>query len=411
MASLTKRSYCGTAGREREAIVLAGGFGTRLAHVVPDFCKPMAPVAKEPFLRRIFDLLDAAGFAHVIVADGYRREQIENYFMGTYRGLEIDYSPEDNPLLTGGAAKKALAMCRKNEVFIVNGDTWFDVDFGGMEETLIAHPEALCCIAVKPMLGIDRYGTVEVSTDESVLGFREKAACAKGFINAGTYLIRKTALDNEPDIFSLEEGWFPEVAAEGRLVAFECCGDFIDIGVPEDYIRAQDMFANAGGSFKLALFDRDGTINVDTGHLHRIGDVEFIEGTVGIMRRYSEDPSWRIAVVTNQAGIAKGMYSVEDMRKLHRAMAGMLSEQGVEVDAWYFCPHHPDFTGECECRKPSPGMLQRAIRDFRTNPAGCVMYGDKDSDRLAAEFSGISFIDVAEFSEMGVTCGKSIRKE
>ena len=116
-------AYRGTADRIREAVVLAGGFGTRLAHVVPDVCKPMAPVAGEPFLRRVLDQLDAAGFARVVVADGYRREQIESYFAGAYRGLEVDYSPEDSPLLTGGAVKKALSVCTRPEVFVLNGDT------------------------------------------------------------------------------------------------------------------------------------------------------------------------------------------------------------------------------------------------------------------------------------------------
>ena len=119
--------------RMREAIILAGGFGTRLAHVVPDVCKPMAPVAGGPFLRYVLDQLDAAGFGHVVIADGYRREQIEQYFMGTYRGLQIDYSPEDEPLLTGGAVKRALALCESPYVFVLNGDTWFDVDFAAME--------------------------------------------------------------------------------------------------------------------------------------------------------------------------------------------------------------------------------------------------------------------------------------
>ncbi|WP_165173758.1 NTP transferase domain-containing protein, partial [Adlercreutzia sp. ZJ242] len=137
---MTRAEYRGTAGRSREAVVLAGGFGTRLAHVVPGVCKPMAPVAGEPFLRRVLDQLDAAGFARVVIADGYRREQIENYFMGTYRGLEVDYSPEDAPLLTGGALKGALALCARPEVFVLNGDTYLDADFAAMERALAADP-------------------------------------------------------------------------------------------------------------------------------------------------------------------------------------------------------------------------------------------------------------------------------
>lgn len=384
-------AYRGTAGRMREAVVLAGGFGTRLAHAVPGACKPMAPVAGEPFLRRVLDQLDAAGFARVVIADGYRREQIESYFMGTYRGLEVDYSPEDSPLLTGGAVRRALRTCTRPEVFVLNGDTWLDVDFDEMEATLAAHPDARCCIAAKRMRGFDRYGTLDVDPDGRIQVFREKAPCAEGLINGGTYLIRRGALEAEPDVFSLEGDWFARVVVDGALVACEAQGGFIDIGVPEDYERAQEMFAGAGDSHRLALFDRDGTVNVDTVHMHRIEDCELIEPTVELMRRYSEDPAWRVAVVTNQAGIAKGLYSVGDMRLLHQQMAEMLRERGVEVDAWYFCPHHPDYTGGCACRKPAPGMLLRAMRDFRADPVECVMYGDSPKDESAAYCASVDF--------------------
>lgn len=405
---MSSTAYRGTAGRTREAVVLAGGFGTRLAHVVPDVCKPMAPVAGEPFLRRVLDQLDAAGFARVVIADGYRREQIEGCFMGTYRGLEVDYSPEDSPLLTGGAVKRALRLCTQSEVFVLNGDTWLDVDFGAIEDALAARPRAKCCIAAKRMRDLDRYGTLDVVPDGCIRAFREKTPYVEGLINGGTYLVRRDALEAEPDVFSLESDWFARVVADGALVACETRGGFIDIGVPEDYERAQAMFTGVGDTCRLAMFDRDGTVNVDTVHMHRIGDCEFIEPTVDAMRRYSDDPAWRVAVVTNQAGIAKGFYTVADMRLLHRQMAAMLRERGVEVDAWYFCPHHPDFTGECACRKPAPGMLQRAMRDFRADPAGCVMYGDKGSDRLAAEAAGIPFTDVKKLSDADAA---SLRKE
>lgn len=399
----------GTAGRIREAIILAGGFGTRLAHVLPNVCKPMAPVAGEPFLRRILDQLDNAGFARVVIADGYRREQIESRFMGTYRGLEVDYSPEDTPLLTGGAVKRALSMCTQSEVFVLNGDTWFDVDFDAMEETLATYIKAKCCMAVKRMFDFDRYGTLSIDSDGYVRDFLEKAPCSDGFINGGAYLLRRETLEDEDDVFSLESDWFARIAPEGMLVACEMGGGFIDIGVPADYEKAQTMFAGVGESHRLAMFDRDGTVNVDTGHMHRLEDCELIESTVEIMRCYSKDPAWRIAVVTNQAGIAKGLYTVDDMRLLHRGMADMLKEYGVEADAWYFCPHHPSITGECGCRKPAPGMLERAMLDYRARPDECVMYGDKDTDREAAESAGVNFKAIGRLPMKDVCAG--VRRE
>lgn len=382
--------------RTREAVILAGGFGTRLAKAVPNICKPMAPVAGRPFLRYLLDQLDERGFQHVIIADGYRREQIEEYFMGTYRGLELEYSPEDSPLLTGGAIKKALNLCSDDYVYILNGDTWFDVDFEAMEKVADSgFPDVV--IAAKRMRDFDRYGTLDVAENGIIHAFKEKAPCTEGLINGGVYLLRKNILKSYPDKFSLETEFFESTVGAGKFCAVECAGCFIDIGIPEDYERAQKLFAdNRRKSYRLALFDRDGTINLDTGHLHEPDKIRLIDSTVDIMRHYAEDPSWRIAVVTNQAGIAKGLYSVHEMDATNRAMETMLEACGARVDAWYYCPHHPDYTGPCECRKPKPGMLIRAMRDFDANPIECVMYGDSEKDCEAARASGVRFVHVGK---------------
>lgn len=381
----------------REAIVLAGGFGTRLAHVVPDVCKPMAPVAGRPFLRFIMDQLAAAGFDRVVVADGYRREQIEDFFGSAYRGMSIEYSPEETPLLTGGAVKRALSGCESDWVFVLNGDTWLDVDFAAMEAGAADAPEnATAVIAVKRMRDFERYGTVDVDACGSLTAFHEKRPCEEGLINAGVYLLRRDALNNMSEKFSLESDYFEHVVGDGALYAAECSGGFIDIGVPGDYELAQTMLAPLAKSWKLAMFDRDGTINVDTGHLHEPEKLELIPSTVDIMRGYSDDPDFKVVVVTNQAGIAKGLYTETDMRRLHRYMEDELEKLGVHVDAWYFCPHHPDYTGPCECRKPAPGMLLAAMRDFDSSPSGSVMFGDKAGDASAAMRAGVSFMWAGE---------------
>ena len=378
--------------RTREAIVLAGGFGTRLAHVVPDVCKPMAPVAGRPFLRYIMDQLDEARFDRAVVADGYRREQIEGFFGSAYRGLQVEYSPEDEPLFTGGAVKQALAKCHNDWVFVLNGDTWLDVDFAAMEAAAAKAPANVqAVIAVKRMKDFERYGTVDVDACGLITAFHEKQPCADGLINAGVYLTRREALDAMPEKFSLENDFFEKVVAGGALAACECDGGFIDIGVPEDYELAQTMLAPLAKRWRLAMFDRDGTINVDTGHLHEVGKLELIPETVREMARYAADPEYKVVVVTNQAGIAKGLYAEADMRNLHRYMEDELWKLGARVDAWYFCPHHPDFAGECDCRKPAPGMLLAAMRDFDADATDCVMYGDKPSDEAAAMAVGIDF--------------------
>jgi D-glycero-alpha-D-manno-heptose 1-phosphate guanylyltransferase len=381
--------------RVREAIVLAGGFGTRLAHVVPDVCKPMAPVAGRPFLRFLMDQLAEAGFERVILADGYRREQIEKFFGAFYRGMDVLYSSEDDPLFTGGAVKKALTKCEGDWAFVLNGDTWLDVDFTAMEAVgLYSGGETDAVLAVKPMCDFDRYGTIEVSDEGVIEAFNEKQPCDTGLINAGVYLVRADALVEMPDKFSLEKDFFSKNVGDHRLRACRCEGGFIDIGVPEDYERAQVLMAPFARRWKLAMFDRDGTINIDTGHLHEPNKIKLIPSTIRIMQRYMQDSGYKIVVVTNQAGIAKGLYGVNEMRETHRAMQRMLEAFGVHVDAWYYCPHHPDVTGPCECRKPAPGMLLGAMRDFDADPRECIMYGDKDTDRAAAEAAAVRFVQV-----------------
>lgn len=138
-----------------------------------------------------------------------------------------------------------------------------------------------------------------------------------------------------------------------------------------------------------AFFDRDGTINVDYGHVYRTEDLDFIPGVPELIRGYNEQQI-PVIVITNQAGIAKGMYTQAQMRAFHDGMnARLLREYGAHIDAFYFCPHHPYYTGPCDCRKPKPGMLLRAAREWKIDLAASVMYGDKEKDRQAAEAAGV----------------------
>lgn len=140
---------------------------------------------------------------------------------------------------------------------------------------------------------------------------------------------------------------------------------------------------------KAAFFDRDGTINVNFGHVYKPEDLVFVSGTPEIIRHYNQ-MNIPVLVVTNQAGIAKGYYTEEDMHHFHRYMNEKLrQEYGAHIDAFYFCPHHPDFTGPCACRKPQPGMFFKAAKEWNLSLPDCVMYGDKESDRIAAERAGI----------------------
>lgn len=222
-----------------EAIVLAGGFGTRLSHIVSDVPKPMATVCGQPFLKYIFEYLSQNGVNHIILAVGYKSEIIQEHFCDNYNGISITYSLEDTPLGTGGAIKKALECCKENDVFIINGDTYFDVDLKKMK-AFHSEKDSNLSIAVKSMSNFERYGVVVIE-DNKIKKFEEKKPTLKGKINGGVYLINGKIMSavNE-NSFSFEK-----VILESGLVdiyAFESNGYFIDIGVPEDYYRAQIDF-------------------------------------------------------------------------------------------------------------------------------------------------------------------------
>lgn len=143
---------------------------------------------------------------------------------------------------------------------------------------------------------------------------------------------------------------------------------------------------------KAAFFDRDGTINTNIGHLYRAEDLAFIPGRPELIRWYNQN-GYLVIVITNQAGIAKGYYTAEDMHQLHSEMnRRLLLQWGAHIDQFYFCPHHPDFTGPCHCRKPEPGMLEQAIQDFDIDVSQSILYGDQVWDIQAGERCGIRSI-------------------
>ena len=224
-----------------EAIVLAGGFGTRLAHVVSDVPKPMAPVAGKPFLEYILQDLVQNGVKHIAIAVHHKKEVIMDYFGTEFCGIPIDYSVEDVPLKTGGAIKKALSLCREERVFVINGDTFYRVPLKEMQAFADGFGGPVV-IAVKGMTDFSRYGKVDVDESRIITCFHEKEFCTRGYINGGVYNISRMALESYPEAFSIEEIYFPEILKKRGIAAFPCNGYFIDIGIPEDYEKAQHDF-------------------------------------------------------------------------------------------------------------------------------------------------------------------------
>ncbi|WP_434637396.1 nucleotidyltransferase family protein [Sulfurimonas sp. NW7] len=219
-----------------EAIILAGGLGTRLQSVVSDVPKPMAPIKDVPFLEYILKYLKKNGVSRAILSVGYKWEIIKEYFGDNFDGIELIYSVENEPLGTGGAIKKALSKVNSKKVYIINGDTFFNVDL----KTLDLSDKSKIQLSLKKMYNYDRYGSVEVDENSNVTKFTEKSFQEVGNINGGIYLVTKDIFDSF-DVavkFSFEE--FMENNFEDLHVTAQIFEDyFIDIGIPEDYARAQ----------------------------------------------------------------------------------------------------------------------------------------------------------------------------
>jgi D-glycero-alpha-D-manno-heptose 1-phosphate guanylyltransferase len=226
----------------REAVILAGGFGTRLQSVVADVPKPMAPVNGKPFLEYLLNYALQQGIQHVVLSTGYKHEVIENYFGTSYKTLAISYAQEVTPLGTGGGIQLALKKCKEKNVVILNGDSFFEVDLKVMEQKHDAVKSEFS-IAAKKMFNFNRYGIIQTQGSK-ISAFEEKREVAEGIINAGVYIIdrEKFLALNLPEKFSMEKDYMEKFFPTHEFNAFEFNGYFIDIGIPEDYEKAQEDF-------------------------------------------------------------------------------------------------------------------------------------------------------------------------
>ena len=373
-----------------ECVVLAGGKGTRLRSVVSDLPKCMAPVAGRPFLAWLLDDLREAGFDHIILSLGYKHEAVEAWVATRPDRDSITCVVEEEPLGTGGGVRLALRQAREDAVFILNGDTFFGVDYAAMQ-AFHRQSGAQATLALKPLRDFDRYGEVTLDRQGRITAFREKRPCAEGLINGGVYLLQREALAGMPDRFSLEKDYFEPQAKSAGLAGFRSEGYFIDIGIPADYARAQRDFA--GGAYRnfpydALLLDRDGVINVlrPNDYVKTVDEFVFCDGALEALRRLN--PCFRrIVIVTNQRGVGRGLMTETDLAEIHDWMLARIREAGGRIDRIYVCtavdPADPR-------RKPNPGMAREVRADFPDiEVARSILVGDSASDLEFARRAGI----------------------
>lgn len=236
------KAFAVSAVKLMEAIVLAGGFGTRLREVIDNVPKPMAPIRGRPFLEILLSSLAQKGFSRVVLSIGYMATVISDHFGNTFKGMEIAYAIEDTPLGTGGALRLALEACAQERVFVFNGDTYLDLEV----EQLSLHWNMNQKLIVVGRCVPDtfRYGRLILEGNQ-ISAFAEKGIKGKGLINAGCYVVSKNLLDGFPvnKAFSFEEDFLMNETCRSRIDVFVTNGRFIDIGIPEDYWLAQTLLS------------------------------------------------------------------------------------------------------------------------------------------------------------------------
>ena len=370
----------------REAVILAGGFGTRLSHVVSNVPKPMAPVYGKPFLCYVIDRLVDAGVQRIVLATGYKHECIEAYFGSQYREAEIVYSHEDTPLFTGGAIRQAAAHLKSDDFVVLNGDTLFDINLQQLYDFHISR-QAHLSVALRRVEDTSRYGSVTCH-DERIVAFHEKTdSTGAGDINGGIYILNKNWLlsHTQAGKFSFEKELMQPFAGQEGFYGLSFNNYFIDIGIPEDYFRAQREFGQIFPQDEFLFLDRDGVLNrqIVGDYVRNWSMWEWLPGVLETMpvlaKRYK-----RIFLVSNQQGVGKGLMTADDLEDIHRNMMAEIQAAGGRIDRIYTCTelestHSPN-------RKPETGMALQAQKDFpEVDFHRSLMAGDTITDMLFAQ--------------------------
>lgn len=371
-----------------QALILAGGLGTRLQKVVSDLPKPMAPVGGKPFLYYLINYLQKNGATEIIFLTGHKAKAIDDYISTLNIPVQLRTVRETQPLGTGGALFNVWNEL-EGEFFLLNGDSFFDADLRLMLEYFHTHAyDAL--MALHFTEDASRYGCVAYNEQYQVREFIEKGQIpdtqADCMINSGIYLFKKESLlpfyqSHQGKALSLEKEVFPQLVFENRLHAIPMGGMFIDIGIPQDYYKANEVIPKRlSQTFKPALFlDRDNVLIEDKGYT--FGDqLVYLDKAVSYIKTANEN-NWHVLVVSNQSGIARGYFSEEDAHRTNAHIQRAFSVKGLKIDQFYISPYHQDgvvskYKKFSYTRKPWPGMILKACQEHCIDIKQSLMVGD-----------------------------------
>lgn len=373
----------------RQAVFLVGGLGTRLKDRTKSTPKPLLEVGGRPFIEYLLDEAARHGFTDIVLLAGHLGDQVESLYHGRdWRGARIRVLREPEPLGTGGALRFALPELAP-AFLMSNGDSFFDINLRTLTQSIAPGGAVM---ALRAAANDTRYGRVKFA-DGRVRSFHASDEGVDGPINGGIYCLSRDAVAAMPaGKHSLEADTFPALAASGNIQGRLFEGYFIDIGVPDDFARAQTELPRRVRR-PAVFFDRDGVLNEDAGYVYRKEDFRWLDGAKEAVR-LCNDQGFFVFIVTNQAGVARGFYDEAAIDELHRWMDVELAVVGAHIDAYEFCPHHPNgvidgYRMSCRRRKPEPGMLLDLLKAWPVDITHSFLIGDKQSDLEAAAASGI----------------------
>lgn len=412
-----------------KTVIMAGGKGTRISSVASDIPKPMIPIEGKPVLERELECLRDQGFTDILLTVSHLGSVIMDYFgdgtkcspaTGKPFGVHIEYYFEQEPLGNAGALFKIKEKL-DSDFLLLNADAVFDVDFnrfvnfhrehGGMV-TLFTHPNSHPYDS--GLIVADKNGAVSQWLTKE----EDRPRYYRNRVNAGLHVINPAILEQsgvdagkvgsvgeDGKIVKVDLDWqiLKPLAGTGKMFCYDSPEYVKDMGTPErydsvcaDYKAGRVSGKNLKNKQKAIFLDRDGTINRYVGFLRKIDAFELIDGVADAVRTINAS-GYLAIVVTNQPVIARGEVSFEELEEIHQKMETLLGKEGAYLDGIYFCPHHPDkgYEGErpelkfdCECRKPKPGMLLKAAKEFHIDLAKSWMVGDGEHDIKAGQNAG-----------------------
>ncbi|HEY4040569.1 MAG TPA: HAD-IIIA family hydrolase [Rhodopila sp.] len=380
-----------------QCAVLVGGLGTRLGALTATTPKPLLPCGGRPFLFWLLREFARFGVNDFLLLTGHLSAAVERAAADIQaalpRPVRITLSREPTRAGTGGAVYHARDRLH-DRFLLCNGDSLFDCNLANLlADAAVDGSDVTGRIVLRRLQDASRYGVVDFEQDR-VTAFRERPPPGiGGTINGGIYLFDRSLLTHLQPACSLEADILPNLARAGRLRATLADGYFRDIGIPEDFARAQTEIP-ALLQRKALFLDRDGVLNIDHGYVGSRDRFDWVDGA-GEAIRHATQAGWHVFIVTNQAGVARGYFGESAVDDLLHWICDQARQAGGTIDDTRYCPYHPDATvpayrRQHPWRKPLPGMLTDLIAAWQLDPAKAIMVGDKASDMEAAAAAGVT---------------------